>query len=62
MYTVGWRRHFLTKMSFLTDIFAKTMNYGFSQIAGVKESYVLADDIESPSGRRIPLWMLGFIY
>lgn len=53
-------------MSFLTDIFvyifAKTMNYGFSQIAGVKESYVLADDIESPSGRRIPLWMLGFIY
>ena len=35
---------------------------GFSQIAGVKESYVLADDIESPSGRRIPLWMLGFIY
>ena len=35
---------------------------GFSQIAGVKESYVLADDIESPSGRKIPLWMLGFIY
>lgn len=52
-------------MTFLTDILyilAKTMNYGFSQIAGVKESYVLADDIESPSGRRIPLWMLGFIY
>lgn len=35
---------------------------GFSQIAGVKESYILADDIESPSGRKIPLWMLGFIY
>ena len=35
---------------------------GFSQIAGVKDSYVLADDIESPSGRKIPLWMVGFIY
>lgn len=34
----------------------------FSQIAGVKDSYVLADDIESPSGRKIPLWMVGFIY
>lgn len=35
---------------------------GFSQIAGVKDSYVLADDTESPSGRKIPLWMIGFIY
>ena len=35
---------------------------GFSQIAGVKDSYVLSDDIESPSGRKIPLWMIGFIY
>lgn len=35
---------------------------GFSQIAGVKDSYVLADDIEVPSGRKIPLWMIGFIY
>ena len=35
---------------------------GFSQIAGVKDSYVLADDIESPSGRKIPLLMIGFIY
>ena len=35
---------------------------GFSQIAGVKDSYVLADDVESPSGRKIPLWMIGFIY
>jgi len=35
---------------------------GFSQIAGVDKSYVFADGIEMPSGRKLPLWMLGFIY
>lgn len=35
---------------------------GFSQIAGVENSFVLADGIEMPSGRKLPLWMLGLIY
>ena len=35
---------------------------GFSQIAGVDNSFVVTDDTEMPSGRRIPLWMLGFLY
>jgi len=35
---------------------------GFSQIAGVDKSYVFADGIEMPAGRKLPLWMLGFIY
>lgn len=35
---------------------------GFSQIAGVKDSYILADDIETPYGRKLPLWMIGFLY
>ena len=35
---------------------------GFSQIAGVSDSFVFADGIEMPAGRKLPLWMLGFIY
>lgn len=35
---------------------------GFSQIADKPDSYVLADNIESGFGNKIPLWLLGFIY
>lgn len=35
---------------------------GFSQIAGIDNSFVFADGIEMPSGRKLPLWMLGLIY
>ena len=35
---------------------------GFSQVAGVQNSYILADDTETPLGRKIPIWMLGFLY
>jgi len=35
---------------------------GFSQIADIPDSYVFADDIESPVGAKLPLWMLGFLY
>lgn len=34
----------------------------FTQIADIPDSYIFADDIESPSGAKIPLWMLGFLY
>lgn len=34
----------------------------FTQIAGVQDSYVLADDIETPLGRKLPLWVVGFLY
>lgn len=34
----------------------------FVQIAGLPDSYVLADDIESPRGNKLPLWMFGFLY
>ena len=34
----------------------------FSQIADIPNSYIFADDIESPSGAKLPLWMLGFLY
>ena len=34
----------------------------FSQIAGIKNSYVFADDWDMPDGAKLPLWMLGFLY
>ena len=35
---------------------------GFSQIAGIKDSYIFADDWDIPDGAKLPLWMLGFLY
>ena len=35
---------------------------GFNQIADLPDSYIFADDIESPIGAKLPLWMLGFLY
>lgn len=35
---------------------------GFSQIADIPDSYVLADDLETGFGNKIPLWLLGFAY
>lgn len=35
---------------------------GFDQIANQKNSYVAADDIESASFSKIPLWAFGFLY
>ena len=34
----------------------------FSQIAEITDSFILADDIESPRGNKLPLWMIGFLY
>lgn len=34
----------------------------YSQIAGIKDSYVFADDWDMPDGAKLPLWMLGFLY
>ena len=37
-------------------------NKNFTQIAGVKDSYIFADDWDMPDGAKLPLWMLGFLY
>ena len=34
----------------------------FEQIADVPDSYLAVDDTEVGSGRRIPLWLFGFLY
>lgn len=37
-------------------------NKNFSQISDIPDSYVIADDIETGLGNKIPLWLLGFLY
>ena len=37
-------------------------NKGFSQIADLPDSYVVADNIETGFDHKIPLWLFGFIY
>lgn len=34
----------------------------FSQVAGLDNAFVAADDIEVGNGRKIPLWLFGFLY
>ena len=35
---------------------------GFTQIADLPNSYVVADSIEIGFGNKIPLWLFGFLY
>ncbi len=35
---------------------------GFSQIADKPDSFVIADNIETGVGNKIPMWLLGFLY
>ena len=34
----------------------------FEQIANLPNSYVLADQIAMPIGKKLPLWLIGFLY
>lgn len=34
----------------------------FKQVAEIPDSYVFADDIEYPSGDKLPIWLLGMMY
>lgn len=37
-------------------------NKDFNQIANLPNSYILADDMNTAIGHKIPLWLLGFLY
>ena len=37
-------------------------NKSFKQIKDIKNSFVVADEIEIGSGNKIPLWLFGFLY
>lgn len=35
---------------------------GFSQMAGLPNSFVVTDDTAVGHGNKIPLWLFGFLY
>ena len=51
---------FIVKSSYTFEIGGK--NKGRKQISDVPDSYVVADNIESGFGSKIPLWLFGFMY
>jgi uncharacterized protein len=32
------------------------------QIAGIENSFILADNTETGFGNKIPIWLMGFLY
>ena len=34
----------------------------FAQIADIPNSFIFADNLESPIGKKLPLWLLGMMY
>lgn len=51
---------FLLDRTYLFEVGGK--GKGFSQIADKPNSYVIADNIESGMGNKIPMWLFGFLY
>ena len=51
---------FLLDRKYLFEVGGR--NKGFSQIADKPDSYVVAADIETGFGNKIPMWLLGFLY
>ncbi len=51
---------FLVEGTYTFEVGGKSKD--FSQIRGVEKSFVAADDIEIGTGRKIPLWLFGFLY
>ena len=34
----------------------------FDQIADIPDSYILADGMEFPIGKKLPIWLVGLLY
>jgi predicted AAA+ superfamily ATPase len=58
--------HYVDKGDFLVDemytVEIGGKNKSFEQIKDIPNSYVIADDIESGYGNKVPLWLFGFLY
>ncbi len=66
MLSYNHQLHYLDKGDFLVDekhIFEiGGRSKDFSQVKGLKNSYLAVDDIEIGFERKIPLWLFGFLY
>lgn len=51
---------FIIDETYTFEIGGSAKNY--DQIAGVKQSFIAADELEYGFGNKIPLWMFGFLY
>jgi len=51
---------FLIDDKYAIEIGGKSKNV--KQIAGLEHGYIFADNLEVAYGKRLPLWMLGFLY
>jgi predicted AAA+ superfamily ATPase len=52
--------HFLIDGKFTIEACGKSKSH--KQISGVSDSYIAADNIETGSGNKIPVWLFGFLY
>ncbi len=58
--TIAKKGDFLVDDKYIFEVGGK--NKSFKQIKDIKDSFVVADDIEIGSGNKIPLWLFGFLY
>jgi hypothetical protein len=58
--SVPKRGDFFVDSSYTFEIGGR--NKGFEQIEGILDSYLAIDGIETGIGKRIPLWLFGFLY
>jgi len=54
------RGDFLVDETYTVEIGGKNKN--FEQIKDIPNSFVIADDIETGFGNKLPLWLMGFLY
>jgi len=58
--------HYQEECDFLVDekysIEVGGQSKSFTQLNGVNDGYLVVDDIEFGSGKKIPLWLFGFLY
>ncbi len=57
---VAKKGDFLVDGKYILEVGGKRKKY--KQIANIKNSFVVADDIEIGNGNKIPLWLFGFLY
>ena len=58
--TMPQRGDVLVDGKYLFEIGGHNKNY--KQITGISDSWIVADDIESGIGHKIPLWLFGMVY
>ena len=54
------RGDFLVDRKFTIEVGGE--DKGFRQIKDIPDSYVLADNLETAVGRKLPIWAVGFLY